>query len=133
MIVKCAEASVLRKAFPSQLAGLYIQQEAALITSNGGSSEHAPAVTPKTVSDLVQRERAKAVEQSQQGEPAEATPTDPLAEYRDKLSFATTEQEARDVYERCGNPNVSNWTPDQDKQAVAEMHERIAAVKGGAK
>lgn len=34
MIVKCAEASVLRKAFPSQLAGLYCQHEEGAITGD---------------------------------------------------------------------------------------------------
>lgn len=58
---------------------------------------------------------------------------DTLADYRDQLNRAATEQDCRDLYERCGNPEVSGWSSEQDKQAHAEMNERIAALKGGAK
>jgi hypothetical protein len=58
---------------------------------------------------------------------------DTLSDYRDQLSRVTTEQECRDLYERCGNPEVSGWSSEQDRQANAEMLERIAAVKGGGK
>lgn len=58
---------------------------------------------------------------------------DPLSDYRDQLAKCTTEAECRDLYERCGNPEVSGWSSEQDRQARVEMDERIAAVKGGAK
>lgn len=58
---------------------------------------------------------------------------DPLADYRDQLARCTTEAECRDLYERCGNPEVSGWTSEQDQQARDAMNERIAAMKGGVK
>lgn len=67
---------------------------------------------------------------SKQPKPREV---DPLAEYRAALSAATTEAECRNAYEVHGNPERSGWSPEQDRQANAEMHERIAAVKGGGK
>lgn len=133
MIVKCAEASVLRKAFPSQLAGLYIQQEAALITSGGESPATPQPATPRTLSDLMARERKPPVEVAEQQTDEPQVDPDPLAEYRAALSAATTEADCRNAYETHGNPERSGWSPEQDKQAVAEMHERIAAMKGGGK
>jgi len=36
MIVKCAESAALRRAFPSQLGGMYVREEAALIAESAG-------------------------------------------------------------------------------------------------
>lgn len=55
MICKTAEASVLRKAFPSQLSSLYIQQEEAAIVSGGvpaDSLNEQQKAVPKTLSDM---------------------------------------------------------------------------------
>lgn len=69
MVVKCAQASVLRTAFPSQLSGLYVSQESDAIKAGGEASVAAAAAQSRTLSDLVARERSErsSDEQQEQG------------------------------------------------------------------
>lgn len=78
------------------------------------------------------RNRKDAPKSSQQ-RPARPAESDPLADYRDQLGRSTTEQEARDVYNRCADPNTSNWTGEQDLQMARDRDLRIAEINGGAK
>lgn len=122
MIVKCAEASVLRKAFPSQLAGMYVAQEAAAITHQPESP--ASSAKPKTLSDLIARDIAPSVEA--------ASNIDPLAEYAAAIDAATSEDAARDIFERaCGTSGPLK--ADQHDEAAVYMRARIDQLKGGAK
>lgn len=69
MIVKCAEASVFRKAFPSSLAGLYCQEEMEAVHSGmienksiaitDGRSEQNRIVIPTTKEEPVRVERTE--------------------------------------------------------------------------
>jgi hypothetical protein len=102
---------------PDVILGVYSEDE---------MPQREATAPPRRLADLMQKP-VVVVEQ------VEDEPRDTLADYRDQLSRATTEQECRDLYERCGNPEVSGWSSEQDQQARDAMGERIAAVKGGAK
>lgn len=74
MIVKCAEASALRMAFPSQLSGLYISQEMAERHYDKPST--AEVVKPRTLEELTARLRPQTEEtQPQLGDAAEVGET----------------------------------------------------------
>ena len=66
MIVKCAEAGGLRRAFPSQLGGMYVREEAALIAESAG--ERVIGATDRTAA-LAARLTA--------GDPADGEVVDP--------------------------------------------------------
>lgn len=83
---------------------------------------------PANLRDLTEKAKREAVVVE-----AVTVEVDHLADYRDQLAKCATEAECRDLYERCGNPDVSGWSSEQDRQARVEMDERIAAVKGGGK
>lgn len=102
MIVKCAEASVLRKAFPSQLSALYISQEMAekIYERTPATSEQATGA-PTVSTDHVPRKitmddltGSKKTEQAQQNAaPATtATKTEPQATTAPKSQLATRQE-----------------------------------------
>jgi len=107
MIVKCAEASVLRKAFPSQLSALYISQEMAerIYERTPATSEQttgAPTVStdhvPKkiTMDDLTGVKKADAPPDHPEAPKAQAAKTEPPAKSQTtpaKSQQAATTQE----------------------------------------
>lgn len=129
MIVKCAEASALRKAFPSQLSNLFVEQERGLIESGGEIPVAAARLAaPKTLPELAASRQIQGTVEVVEAEPVKLV--DPLEGYRTALLGATTESAARDAYEQWGNPEKSGWGPDEDKAASKLLAERIKEIQG---
>ena len=106
MIVKCAEASALRKAFPTQLGGLYSKEEMDHLSDTRIESRVAGSVAPMvTASSLDQM--AASIEK-------EFTPPAPtLAE---EFAACKTLKEGKAIYDReCGEHGAS----DEDRIAEA--------------
>jgi phage recombination protein Bet len=148
MIVKTAEASVLRKSFPSQLAGLYIQQEAALIQAAGEVAigpVHRPQA--KTLSDLAQTITRQPAVQEQPQPPIDdnhpqptalaesgvpiLTAADRLVNYRIAINHASTAAECDALIEAEVPHDESNpheYTQEQQRHVVKLFNDRVALV-----
>lgn len=125
MVVKCCRADVLRTAFPSELSGMYADEEFQMLL-------HTPKATPtekkearQTLADLMQKPLAATVSEPEQPEPPALT-FDESAFYAD-LKAATT-ADALDAVQ-------AKWEPiagDQAGKVAGECAELRAAMKGGA-
>lgn len=107
-----------RMFFPDVIMGVYSDDEIA--ESHGTYVD----TRPKNLADLAKREVTQE---------AEVVPAGPLDEYRAALATAATEDEARDAYEKFGNPATSKWTSDDDREAATALKTRIEELSKGAK
>lgn len=126
MIVKCAEASVLRKAFPSQVGSLYIEQERGAIERREGHVVEEKRPQTKKLTAITDEITGKVVQNGER--------------------FSRTAEETQEVYEEevvsSGGP-VADGEPEtvysqtasesQDSEAAATFsRERIAEAFGQA-
>lgn len=142
MIVKCAQASVLRTAFPSQIGQLYIdeefQQTLATGLSESGGRVNANPADLKNLMGVLERSQAAARPSTQTAvreAVSEAFANDaqpaltPLQKAIAEISQADNQQEARDTYDRLFGPDSSlSWSPDDDKAAVHARDVRLAEL-----
>jgi len=92
MIAKCARASVLRKAFPSQIGSLYISEEFEAVRERRATEAAPIAGQVRTIEDLTERLGAKAAEKADaQEKPTEDAPPqseslDVVEQYRKQIA-----------------------------------------------
>jgi phage recombination protein Bet len=109
MIQKVAEAAALRKAFPTQLGGLYCAEEMGEV---GGARPAAPPSSPAKVRRSDLEDRLAVTHQKAAAEPASATELlyEPDPEYQQYQSSEPTIEElaARGEYERVETDSRSS-------------------------
>lgn len=134
MIVKCAQASVLRTAFPSQCGGLYIASEmvqaaaAAVPVPLHGDDRKGDG--PGLLGKLVQKDvpQSSATVDEEIPLPAEKSPYE---RYRADLLACKTVAEARELYDKEFGPESSvDWTSEDNQQAVSDRDAVIATLRG---
>ncbi len=118
MIVKCAEASALRKAFPTQLGGLYSNEEMDHLSDTRIDSRNAGSIAPMvTASSLDQM--AASIEKEFK------PPAPTLAE---EYAACKTLKEGKAIYDReCGPDGTAN--EDRAAEATALWDEARSRLK----
>lgn len=149
MIDKCAQASVLRTAFPSQLSALYIAQEMGLMERAGGAVEHVPQTGERvtTIEGLTKQLASKAATTSEpanghktaheahegdirhegqdakseaEGPQEAAQEVDGLNVIRAEFEKAKTEKAIDKVYDSAMGPESSaQWSHEEEKAIEA--------------
>lgn len=129
MVVKCAQASVLRTAFPSQLSGLYIDHEMAR-EAYQRATPSASVVSPRTLERLVETrgpvESATAAT-SAAGETRQAT-AEPVQEERQQEPESPADEQSHVEPERqaANGDTAGHWQAFVDllKQCTSEADAR---------
>lgn len=145
-IVKCCEASALRKAFPTTCGGMYLREEISLLGESIGSLPDMPvdASTPKTPvddsnPDLSPAQRPPDAGAKPAGESATAdSPQALLAQLAadNGLSFDAYQRWAEDTGNDADAGSRANWAEipaDICKRYLRSKVGFIAGVKGAAK
>lgn len=141
MIVKCAQASVLRTAFPSQCGGLYIASEMAQAIVNAQPAGQAVSETPQDGGGLLERLIHSDSPPPATSAPPAATSEDviptpehtpsPYEKYRADLLAAKSPAEARAIYDRTFGPDSAlEWSSEENDRAVSDRDAVISELKG---
>lgn len=124
MIVKCCRADVLRTAFPSELGGMYAEEEFQMLLHTPKATQTEKKEARQTLADLMQKPLAATVsEPEQQPEP----PAFNEAEFTAALEACKTADEVvavGDKYEHLAGAEAG-------KVAFA-CNQKLEAMKGGA-
>lgn len=118
MIVKCAEASALRKAFPTQLGGLYSKEEMEHLSETRIDNRTAGSVAPLGMaSNLNQLAESIEKEFSTQGRVANIDADQDAAEQSlvDRFAACTTLHQAKQLRDSICGPDSPHGQDDRDE------------------
>lgn len=125
MIVKCAEASALRKAFPTQLGGLYSREEMDHLSETRIDNRNAASIAPmQTASNLDQLAASIEREFKTVNEPAniDAGQSEPEQTITERIAACKTKAEATKIRDEICGPDS---THGEDAQYEAEEALRV--------
>lgn len=131
MIVKCAESSVLRMAFPTQIGSLYIKEEMEAVhaTVQEHATHDVAGTKVSTLNDLAERMLPKPSEPKEEMNPEvqeepEPQPSPAIAELRSKLALAKDEKALKAISSAW--MKQTNIDPDTFDEGVTLIEEAQA-------